>query len=583
MSKRETSKNPSPVAASDPSQSRTEDIKIDDFIKCELCRQILIVPRTLECMHSFCKDCLATYITQTVGKGSVPGNGIVCPLCLQTTPPPKTAKDVNEWATELTTNEFLGSFIEAMSLKDPNRKCDTCRRQHRSEGAQQWCSSCHDALCDACVSFHNALKTTKKHHLVYLSKLRNQPIQNIIVDPHCEIHDGETVSKYCQLHKEAICDKCQVGPHKGCKGIQTLKEAAAVSKPDFNKTIATLGDETKLSKSIYEDRSKADKVLDDKQAKLLQQIQNVRKKINANLANCESQVIGELYTVHGKEKTSMQSDMKEAQRTRKATTKLHSLTETTAKYGTDSHIMMNLPVAERESEHYKEKLVSMNSRLKNTDLEFVVDSTLERLMNGIQRIGALKVTSSPALLSTPQTLRTAKSDSDPEDEYDIRRSRRTLTFEDDQKSVKSYKSIRSMRSTSVNIYPSLDEAFSARSASDPEVCWITGIAVMSDGQIILVDRNNCKLKAFNKNYKLLHEMRLKNQPFGITKVPPDQIAITMPRENRIDLYKVGTIFTLSRTVNMPDRGYGITYADGKFAVACSCASSPSIKVTETFS
>lgn len=578
MSKRDTDKNSSPVASTDQSQTKPDDTKIDDFIKCELCRQVLIIPRTLDCLHSFCKDCLATYIAETVGKSSRASNGIVCPVCLQTTYPPKHATSVNDWAQELPANEFLRSFIEAMSLKDPNRKCDTCRRQHKSEEAQQWCSSCHDALCDGCVGFHNALKTTKKHHLVYLSKLRNQPIQNIIVAPHCPIHDGETVSKYCLLHKEAICDKCQVGPHKTCKNIQTLKEAATLNKADFSKTVATLNDETKLSKSIYEDRYKADRTLDDKQAKLLQQIQTVRKKINENLANCESQLIGELYNVHGKEKTAIQSDMKEAQRTRKATSKLHSLSESTSKYGTDSHVMMNMPPAETQSQYYKDKLITLNSRIKNTDLEFVVDLTLERLMNGIQRLGELKVTSSPALLSTPQTLRATKSDSDPEDETDLRRSRKSLTFADDTKSVKSFRSVRSMRSATVNIYPSLDGSFSARSESDSEICWITGIAVMADGQIILVDRNNSKLKAFNNKYKLLHEMRLKNQPFGITRVTPDQIAVTMPRENKIDLYKVGSIFTLSRSINMPDRGYGITYADGKFALACACASTPSIKV-----
>lgn len=583
MSKRDKSKSPvkdrSPTQTKEESPSRQDDQKIfEDFIKCELCRHPLEYPKTLDCLHSFCKDCLATYISETVGKEPSSAAGVVCPICLQTTYPPKGAKSVNEWAHELPSNEFVRSFLEALSLKEPDRKCDTCRRQNRSEEAQQWCSSCHDALCDSCVNFHNALKTTKKHHLVHLSALRNQPIQNIIVAPHCSTHDGETVTKYCTVHKEVICDKCQVGQHRGCKQIQALKDSAASRKADFNKTVATLGDETKLSKSIYEDRFKADNVFDDKQAKLLQQIQAVRKKINENLAKCESQIIGELYGVHGKEKTVIQSEMKEAQRTRKATSKVHALAESTNKYGNDSHILMNMPEFEKQSDHHKGKLVSLNGKLRNTDLEFVVDKTLEKLMNGIQRLGELKVASTPALLATPQTLRTSKSDSDPEDESDLRRSRRTLTFEEDTRSVKSLRSIRSMRSSKVNIFPSLDYAFSARSESDTETCWITGTAVLHDGQIILVDRNNSKIKAISKKYKLIHEMKLKNQPFGIATVTPDQIAVTMPRENRIDIYKVGGIFTLLRSLTITERGYGIAYAQGQFAVACACASTPSIKV-----
>lgn len=570
--------NPSPTIVKDHSPTRSEEAKVEDFIKCELCRQILYFPKTLDCLHSFCQVCLTTYITETVGKGSSTANGIVCPICLQMTSPPKSAKSMNDWAQELPSNEFLRSYLEAVSLKDPKRKCDTCRRQQKSEVAQQWCSSCHDALCESCVGFHNALKTTKKHQLVFLSKLRNQPLHSIIVAPHCDLHEGETVTKYCQVHSEVICDRCQVAQHKGCRNFQLLKETAAANKAEYGKTLATLGDETKLSKSIYDDRSKADKTLDDKQAKLLQQITTVRKKINENLSNCESQIIAELYEVHGKEKNEIQTEMKDAQRARKATSKLHSLAESTKEYGNDSHIVINQPEIAKQGEHYKEKLVALNNKLKNTELEFVIDSTLEKLMNGIQNLGQLQVTHSPALLATPQTLRTAKVDSDPEDELEIRRSRRTLNAEEDTKSVKSLKSLRSMRSTQVNIHPSLQNTFSARSATDNEVCWITGVVVMQDGQIIMVDRNNCKLKTINNKFKLLHEMKLKHQPFGITKVSNEQVAVTMPRENRIDIFKVGTILTPSRSISLSDRGYGISYADGKFAVACSCASRPSIKV-----
>lgn len=585
-------KDKSPTRTQDKSPTRPKERgdkdKVDDFIKCELCKQMLDNPRTLSCLHSFCRGCILTYITETSGQGGASkgqGHGqIVCPVCLQGTSGLKG--DKTAWVDELPSNEFLRSYLEGVSLKDTRRKCDTCRRQHKSVAATQWCSTCHDALCDDCVGFHNALKTTKGHKLEYMSKIRTMPLESIISNPHCKKHQGETVTRFCETHGKVVCDKCVASEHKACKDVKTLKDAAASHRPEVSSTISTLSEEAKLARGIYDDRSKLDRSLDDTQAKLLQKIQLVRKKINDNLMKCETQIISELYEVHGKEKAIVQAEMKEAQRMKKASNKVHGLAESSTKYGTECHVLQNMPGTAKQADHYKEKLAALNAKIRNSSIDFVVDGKLEQLMTGINRLGDIRVTSSSAEQATSQLLRHQKQpdDSDPEDELDIRGSRRTLRF--DTKSMKSTTSLKANASFKsigkANLSAFLVESFNGRSDTDTECCWFTGIAYMPNGTMVLVDRNNSKLKLVDRANKLVYEQQLEHQPFGITRTVANEIAITLPRENKVDIYEVGSPFVLKRSFTIDDRGYGISYGGDRYVIMCACASPPSIKVCLEF-
>lgn len=164
-------------------------------------------------------------------------------------------------------------------------------------------------------------------------------------------------------------------------------------------------------------------------------------------------------------------------------------------------------------------------------MNFIVDETLEDLMKGISRLGELRVSSSSAQLPTSRALRVAQSDSDPEDELDIRGSRDT----------KGLNSLKYMRSATM--FANLKETFSERSATDTEACWINGIAYLPSCQIILVDGNNNKLKTISSEFKLVAETSLEHQPFGTTAMSPAHVAVTIPRENRIDVFRVGSSLT----------------------------------------
>ena len=572
----------------------------EEFIKCELCRKRLRQPKSLPCMHSFCRDCLVTYLRETVGHSTAPQKQITCPICLQTSKPDGAGRNPEDWVDHLSTNDFLYSYLEAQDLKDTKRQCDTCARQHKVNLATQWCSTCHDTLCEECVGFHNALRTTHGHNLIHLSKIRKMSTQDIISAPLCPHHKGETVTKYCGYHNEVACEKCTADTHKDCREVVPLKDAAQAYKPHLTQNTEMLDDEAKLAKSIATDRSTADGELNETQTELLQKIQAVRQKVNENLTKCEAQIIGELHDVSGRTKAEIQSEMKEAQRIRKSASKVHSLADSTSKYGSESHLIETIPPTAVEANHYKGKLNSLNGGIKSTKIEFIIDPVVEKAMD-VNQLGHLRVTQTRAEIAAPTGLKSnpaslksyrLRSDSDPEDEYDDDDSRRYPADRSEDYHSRRYplerlnddinKSIKSrIKGTKFPNAPSAEylASFNGRTSTDLSECWFTGVEYLPDDRILAVDRKNYKIKVFGTDYNLQSEAQLEYQPFGLAMLSSSEFAISIPREKMIQFYRLsGTTLTAGSIIGTSDRCYGICYDGARFFAACSCASVPSIKV-----
>lgn len=522
-----------------------------------------------------------TYIMETVEDDKKRSEReISCPVCQQKTPAPKGVEAPVEWANHIAPNEFLVSYLEARSLKDPHKKCDTCDRQNKRKEAEQWCRSCHDALCDECVAFHNALKTTKGHVLTHLSKLKNQPMENIISSPLCSDHKGENVTKYCEQHLKIVCEKCVAETHKDCKNVNTLAQAASKRKTEMAKSNDMLNEESKLANSIHENRNGEDRQIDESQNAALVKIQSVRKKINDNLAKCEAKIIAELQDVHSKTKSELQGEMKEAQRLRTSSAKVYNLAANTTKYGTDSHKLQAMKPTAQQGEYYNYKLSNLNGRIKHTKIEFVVDSTLDRLMSDINKLGDLRVSKTKAGLPSPALLHLDRSNSDPEDEFDFYRSgAHNFGSKADLKSLKSdKKSLKSVRfDQPAPIKADFISNVACNTPTDTESCWFTGVAYLPDDRIILVDRANNKLKLIREG-KVDKEVSLENQPWGITVLGRNDVAVTFPRQNKIGLFSLGSTPTPTTAISTSDRCYGIAFANDTYAVTCACASPPCIKI-----
>ena len=70
--------------------------------ECSICLSAFNEPKTLPCDHTFCRECLQTYIDKENVEES-----FTCPLCRRKTKPPDGEKPKSEWASFYPTNENI--------------------------------------------------------------------------------------------------------------------------------------------------------------------------------------------------------------------------------------------------------------------------------------------------------------------------------------------------------------------------------------------------------------------------------------------------------------------------------------------
>ncbi|WAR01468.1 TRI45-like protein [Mya arenaria] len=106
---------------------------------------------------------------------------------------------------------------------------------------------------------------------------------------------------------------------------------------------------------------------------------------------------------------------------------------------------------------------------------------------------------------------------------------------------------------------------------DRENCILTGATYLMDGRIILVDQMLRKLKLFDQNYHWVGEKVLPARPYDVANVTENEIAVTFPREKRIQVFAVRqTDFLPTFTINTGAKCWGLAYnaTFKRFAVCC---------------
>lgn len=165
-------------------------------------------PRILDCLHSFCKECLVIKQEQATKKDVV-----ICELCETHTRLPNDSID------SLTTNIFVTNIgrVEEITNSNCSFYCTFCEDQGDTEVASSRCLTCGDWLCLACAGRHCGTTVTKRHKVVTLDDVRvdpqHRPELRKLYESKCISHD-EKLRKFCSKCETPVCSECEHSDHK---------------------------------------------------------------------------------------------------------------------------------------------------------------------------------------------------------------------------------------------------------------------------------------------------------------------------------------------------------------------------------
>ncbi|XP_072040759.1 uncharacterized protein [Amphiura filiformis] len=202
----DVAENQTSARGASPDQNTTDDDMTLDLVTCHICLSEINTPKSLPCLHTFCRSCLTSWAEKCP-------NTLTCPTCQEAYPVPP------EGIEGLKGNFFVSKLKDRRALKrklsSPEKiVCSAC---NSNAEANSRCIDCNDFLCARCTEMHQTIRVLKSHQVVNVAELRSGKV-NLFKHPkqqqeQCKKHIGQIVWFYCETCGILICRDCTVVDH----------------------------------------------------------------------------------------------------------------------------------------------------------------------------------------------------------------------------------------------------------------------------------------------------------------------------------------------------------------------------------
>ena len=535
---------------------------------CHLCKQILVEPKTLNCMHSFCKKCIQQHMDLTTKRQKNPA-GFLCPDCKKVMALSHfKGKSAEDWAAELQTNEALSSILKA---------------------------------------FENSGEE---------------------IAMKCAFHPEKEIEFYCEDHDMLICSLCATLTHKPCADVVTIPVAASRRKAEGGKFINLLSEQITMSEKVLSDRKEQLVTLDKSENKIKNQVSQIKKRMIDHLDSMENKIIQEMTQRKMKEMHGLKSDLEMCNGIlTDATTSLKNIQNSIEK-DSPAHFIIRFKEQAQMFDERQGRLIRYVQTLKTVKLTFLPNRPLEQAVVQGKTIGGLNTDHAPSRLSqvyaksapieTHRTTVSRQGSSKPRPYSGVTagvptprsvrsttdmpsfrkpiiprkfRSRELIKNESDTKSMISANSSRisdakqandltqskamelsSVEGKTITAKPKTE--FVA-SVPDQKECSIEGAAILKSGHVVLSDSYHSSLKLFDPKYMYIGLIKFATSPGDVCAVGDSEVIVCLPDTMRLKHEKIdNNKIVPGEVLTVGDKCHSVAYNNGTLA----CCSGRTIHV-----
>lgn len=416
-----------------------------------------------------------------------------------------------------TVEDITGSVL-AGSAESFTHECDACKLDGQTQEAKYYCGECDDFLCENCETYHKRVKATRFHEILTGDRIPakadvskrgiTQEKQQRMIDK-CACNQQREVTVYCSDHDDVFCSVCKNVLHKKCQ-IYSLEECCAKNEISENfkttseKVGALVEKANELQKKNKENISKLQQI----ETSCKEEIKNVRVEVNLLLDKLEVKALDEL-----QQRVGLQSErLKDKRETIESTLQL---------------------LESDKSECDDVKLTNDKRQM------FVTNSKI----NKMQRKYEL------ALAECDQNIcfRVA-----------FKRNKSLMSL----KTLGTISSL-SLLDAEVETHKIID----VKQPSDKETTWITGVAFMPNGDLLIADHFNKRITLFDRTIKVIESVECPGQPYDIVVVNEKEAIVTLKEKKKLLYVHVDPSLTFGRSIELSAGCYGVTLAADELYVA----------------
>ncbi|XP_022088189.1 E3 ubiquitin-protein ligase TRIM56-like [Acanthaster planci] len=270
------------------------------FLECPICHGRYQQPKILDCLHTFCQECLVTL--QQFSSEHRSRSFIQCPVCNQKSKLPE------QGIGKLKTNFHLVGLIEEISVHEQVAQSEQNKKGHicgccDEEEAVSKCINCIQNLCLKCqIVPQHVAAILAKHTEASLDDLSFGKIAHRFRKQReaaeCPLHSGEE-KKFCETCEELVCQHCPCDCEKSESGSTChlkidLKSAASDGRKLFREMLEklqiTLSEFKSTLDAVKKKRPECGGYLDG----VKKQVQEHASKVHAEVSAEESHLVFQL-------------------------------------------------------------------------------------------------------------------------------------------------------------------------------------------------------------------------------------------------------------------------------------------------
>ncbi len=181
---------------------------LEKEITCAICQEHYTDPKTLPCLHCYCKQCilkLALRVDQ--------GKPFPCPECRKDTVLPEGG--VEELQSDFKLNRLKSMYLKHKKALSKQVTCEICNAKATAEA---FCHQCDKFVCKNCIDMHSVMTALFEGHecvpIEQLQKLQSEQLLPKHPEPKkCSVHKKK-LKIFCFDCNKLICRDCTVKDHR---------------------------------------------------------------------------------------------------------------------------------------------------------------------------------------------------------------------------------------------------------------------------------------------------------------------------------------------------------------------------------
>ena len=442
-------------------------------------------------------------------------------------------------------------------------------------------------MCSECSELHKKSAKTGKHKLVKIDKGKRNKQRTSKAREGCDNHAGQFVESYCPVHKQLLCRVCVSTSHKQCSGVETIESVSA--------GIRSRSDINSLNVELIKLTGRFEKVLNEKQIKL-ENIKQQGRYLESEVLKFQDTVLKlldkavksmmtEKNKLCEKESKELEHNITTCTNVIPVLVKAKGRLDSTAKIASENDLFITVCRLNDEVNTYDAIAKKVEETSKAVKFDFQMNKMLPNILKGKDGIGQINVTSheldTPKLvdkkiqqIQSPAFVNGINSTNI----GSVRRSSAS-TRSSVSKPVPGRRASRAsnvVTSLKPTPLPSLQAEATGKKQkasrtlvpvgklnvsmkSDKVSCFISSMTYLPNGRLCVVDSRNSKVKMYGSDRKLLSSLNTTGMPHDITRISDNDVAITIPINQKVLLVKVEKKLKLTKTMTVDGDCYGIAF------------------------